>query len=448
MIEMPTTLERAKELKQALQQFVYDAEGDLAVSLETYSAEQLSRLAKSQYQDTNQTTLLIDRFLSEGKVGDRLALDLFIESQPELAEVDRDLIIGWQRGFVGLFAVTEILVDGFELMNWLTAKHYIVKPNGLQPPEKLARLKVGEIILTQILPVTDAVWMFSDALTLMGKLGKPKLAIAIRNFKQSYKEYLYRDAPELLEEAWHSVEQYHQEFIDFFGSDEVTLPGYEANQKLKELQKISIERRFKAAGMDGTKSLTELVEESGIDREELIAAMGAEVEPLFDRGKTQTKKKPVMPAPQIDLPEQLRKAEQLTMLTHPRWGQMFLVTYHQLKTLLETDDDRSVEDIAKLLRQYLEEPEINAFIWHHLARQYPSQMTGVVQKAFDRPNFEITQDLDALLQEFGKPLTPDLPEIASVPLHLHNLFQEAMLEVSKSQPKPKSKQKVGSGFQR
>jgi len=52
-----------------------------------------------------------------------------LESQPELS--DSEPASQWlqQRSFIGLFAVTQILPDGFELMNWLTAKHYIVKPN-------------------------------------------------------------------------------------------------------------------------------------------------------------------------------------------------------------------------------------------------------------------------------------------------------------------------------
>jgi len=60
-----------------------------------------------------------------------LAIDtagFILESQPELSNSDR-LVSGWQRSFIGLFAVTQILPDGFELMNWLTAKHYIVKPS-------------------------------------------------------------------------------------------------------------------------------------------------------------------------------------------------------------------------------------------------------------------------------------------------------------------------------
>jgi hypothetical protein len=66
----------------------------------------------------------------------------------------------------------------------------------------------------------------------------------------------------------------------------------------------------------------------------------------------------------------------------------------------------------------------------------------------ERPDFKIEHDLEALLQEHNKPLEPELPEIASVPIHLHELFQEAMAEVnkSKSKGKGKTKEKTARGF--
>lgn len=450
---METTLKRAGTLKKALLEFVLDAEGDLAIALEAYCAEHLSRFAKSQYQGSAQTELVIDSFLSAGRISDKTPLEFFLESLPELEDNDRTLIESWQRSFTGLFSVTQVLSGGVELMNWMTAKHYIVKPNGLQSPEQLSRLKEGEIVLTHISPVTSTEWMFSNVLILLGKPGKPKLAVAIGNFKKHHKEYLYGDAPELLEEAWHSVEQYHQEFIDFFGSSEVTLPGYQANQKLKEFQAAMAQRRLDAAGIDSTQSLTDLADHAGISKAEItgsaesIGVSAVTVEKLLE-SKTQERQKVVMATPQVDLADHLKKAEMLTMFTHPRWGQIFLPTYHQLKNLLETDDWQSIENAEKLVIQSLEDSEINAYIWKHLANQYPIALEAVIQTALEKPHFNLDQDFDKLLQTFNKPLDPELPETASVPLHLHTLFQDAVKEVHKSQSKSKAKQKTGTGFRR
>ena len=444
---MDILLTRSHELKQALVEFVLDAEGDLAQSLESYVAAK-SRPQGNRYDATYEQNLLIDSFLTQGRVGDQTPLDLFLDSHPELSEGDRALVTSWQRSFIGLFAITQILPNGFELMNWLTAKHYTVKPNESMTLQEMARFQEGEILRTRISPVTDSYWMFSGPCMPMGALGKPKLAVAIGNFKNNYPDALYSDAPDLLEQAWESVAAYHHQFIDFFGSDEVTLPGYKLNQKFSELQELLTKRKLAAAGIDESKSIADIAEEAGVTKEEIKAAAeaaGADVtavSQVFDSSKGT----PKMVMPKVELPDVLKKAEQVTVFTHPRWGQIFLPTYTQFKTILESEDWETNQATNKLVRKYLEDSTINVFIWQRLAEQYPKQLEKVLQTFLVRPEFKIDSDLDTLLQEHGKLLEPELPEIASVPLHLHNLFQEALADVNKSQSKNKGTKKTAKGF--
>jgi hypothetical protein len=444
-------LKRSRELKQALVEFVLEAEGNLAQSLESFVAAK-SRHQGNRYDATYEQNLLIDSFVTQGQVKDKTPVDLFIDSHLELSENDRILMKSWQRSFIGLFAIAKILPDGFELMNWLTAKQYTVKPNDLTTLQEMGRFKEGEILLTRISPVTELYWMFSGPCMLMGRLGKPKLAVAIGNFKENHKDALYSDAPDLLESAWESVAEYHHQFLEFFGTDEITLPGYQLNQKITELQELLTKRKLAAAGIDESKSLSELAEEAGVTEEQLKAAAqeaGADsttVSQLFDRSQGT----PKMVMPKVELPAELKKAEQVTVFTHPRWGQIFLPTYTQFTEILQSEEWEANSATNKLVRKYLEDPTINAFIWHKLTEQCPTQLEKVLQTFLGRPEFKIDRDLDALLQEHGKPLEPELPEIASVPLHLHNLFQEALAEVNKSQFKNKGKkqQKTGRGFQK
>nr|WP_228035584.1 hypothetical protein [Oculatella sp. LEGE 06141] len=429
-------------MKQELVDFVYDAEGELAEALEAYAASQLRQRKVAQ-------DMIVDEFLSVGKVGTNTPLELFLENGSTLSKTDRALVSQWQRSFAGLFAVEAVLPDGFELRNWLTAKPYTVKPATAKVAADLARLQVGDILLTRIAPVDETVWMVSGPYTQMGKLGKPKLAVAIGNFKDNYKSWLYSDAPDLLEEAWRSVEHYHEIFLEFFGSDEVTMPGYQFNKQIGAFQEQLTQRYLAAAGVDGSKSLDELAAESGMTEEELAAAAEeagvdpAEVSQLFNPGADG--QKPKMMAPAVQLPDDLKKAEQLTVLAHPRWGQMYLPTYTRVKTILEAEDWQSVDGSSKLIRHYLDAPDVTPFVWHRLAEQYPKPLETILQTLLDRPSFQLDRDLDALLEEHGKPLQPELPEIASVPIHLHNLFDEAVREVQKSKSKDKKKAKK-SGF--
>jgi hypothetical protein len=421
--------ERSTFLKQALVDFVLDAEGDLATALEVYSASQLAQVAQSPAQNLMPYEMVIESFLVAGKVGGKTPLDLFSEQEPQLTDRDRQLLQQWHRSFPGLFAVVEVLPDGLKLMNWLTAKHYQVQA----PPH--TKLTSGEIFLSFISPGTDQQWICSKAV-LLGKLGKPKLAVAIGNFKQCYGHYLYSDAPELLIEAWRSVERYHQDFVDFFGTDELTLPGYQWAKKLAAFQEVLTQRQLEAAGIDSSKALQQFAEEVGLPAEELAA-----IEQAATNEKTPTK----MVAPQVELPSALKKAEHVTALSHPRWGQTFLSTYWQIKTLLESP--QLSPHTETLMLQALHDAQMHSQIWHRLAEQYSQSLEQALKVGLSRPDFQLKRDLDSLLQEFNKPLEPVLPEIASVPLHLHELFQQALLEVSKDKPKSKVQRKAAVGFQ-
>lgn len=432
---MDDIFEQAIALKQALIDFVLDAEGELATALEAYSAAQLAQVAQSPAHNLMPYEMVTESFLTAGKVGNKTPIDLFLEHEPQLhepplTEGDRQLLKQWHRSFPGLFVVVQVLPNGLELMNWLTAKHYLV-----QIPEiQLARLTAGEILLTYLTPVTEQQWACSKIVGL-GKLGKPKLAVAIGNFKQCYGKYLYSDAPDLLTEAWRSVEQYHQDFVDFFSTDELTLPGHQWAKQLTAFQEVLTQRRLEAAGIDSSKTLAQLAEEAGLPPEEAELLPEEITEPAPAK----------MATPTVELPHSLKKAEHVTALTHPRWGQTFLSTYWGLKAILEAQHPEPSAET--LILQCLRDPQVNAYIWHRLAQQYPIALEQVLQSALERPTFNLEADLDLLLQEFNKLLEPTLPEIASVPLHLHELFQEALLEVGKDKSKSKVKRKPAMGFQ-
>ena len=228
----------------------------------------------------------------------------------------------------------------------------------------------------------------------------------------------------------------------------MTLAGYHLNKQLAEFQEVITKKRLADIGIDQTKSLADIVEDAGVDREEIkaaaIAAAGADakaVEVLLDSNASSK-----MVVPKAELPDRFKKAEQVTALSHPRWGQTFLSTYSQFTAMLAAEDWKSIPGYEKLIRTYLEDPVINTWIWQRLAKVNSAKLEQILQTVLERTDFQIDRDLDALLQEFKKPLEPELPEIASVPLHLHNLFQEALGEVNKSKSKPQEKKKSSKGF--
>ncbi len=435
---MPKITERAIQLKQMLVDFIYDAEGEMAVALETYAAEK----GKKNNYGIKQQSITVDRFITEGKVGDKTPLELFLQQATDLTTDDINILNLWHYSFIGLFEIQEIQDNSYQLMNWLTAKNYQVYGHYEMPEKEISRWQPGEIILTIIAPLKEFEWFFFSDRIIKGRLSQPKLAVAIGEFRDNYPDSLYADAPELLEQAWESVAVYHQEFVDYMGAASLTLPGYKLNQKIAELQQIMSKKRLAEAGIDDSKSLSEMLAESGTDETEFTEAatdLGADATAVANIIKN--KNKLSMVTPKVDLPPEIKQAEAVTVFSHPRWGQMFLPTYQKFTDVLASENPESQENSNLFIRKYLEQPEANYYVWQQLQKQYPQALEKLLQNYSEQPSFNLKTDLDKLLLKYNKPSTPQLPSIASVPIHLNNLFEAAVAQVQKTKSKTKSKTK-------
>ncbi|MGB3670422.1 MAG: hypothetical protein WA783_08425 [Phormidesmis sp.] len=443
------------ELKRRLIDFAMDAEDEVAIALEAFSAQQLSRWAKPSLSGVDRTELAIDMFATEGKVtyekegvvSQKTVIEAFTEAQSSLSKDEKSWLARWEASFNGLFVVSEAIDRSYQLTNWLTQKQYSVRSNREQASEVLNRLGDGEMMIARLMPVSEDEWTFSGPLTLLGKLGKPKLAVAIGNFRQWFPGQLYGDAPELKEAAWESVKQQYADFVDLFGGEKVVVSGYELNKKLQAYQDRSTEQKLADAGLDSSKSIKDLAQDAGVskaDMTEAVDALGTEGKVAANLLESQKTLKMVMP--KVDLPEDLRRAERVTAFAHPRWGQTFLKDYVRLEELLAADDEP--EAIDRLVLKHLENERAIAPVWQQLAQDYGQPLEAALRRILGNDAFEIETDLEGAIARYGKALTPTLPDTASVPVHLHNLFQEALKAVGKDAKKQsgKKKPKRKSGF--
>jgi hypothetical protein len=444
---------RAGVLWTAIIELIQTAEGNVAIALESYTAKQLIR---NPQLDAGQRKLLVHRFAIEGEVDGKAPLDLFLASQPDLSNADRQLILSWRRSFVGLLEIVQILPDGLELMNWLTAKHYRIQFTDLSSQTVMSRLKVGDLIIAQISRITHTHWAILTPWVALGRLGKPKLAVAVGAFRQNYPHYLYSDAPEQLAASWASVATYHDRFVEFFGADEITLSGKELETRIGEFQTWIVGKQLDAAGVDRSKSLTELATDSGLASEDIeaVGTMLGSIDPNTTTEQPSTIGQ--MVSPKVELAPQLKSAAAITALSHPHWGQMFLVDYPLLKSRLADQSTPYLPADLKFIHKCLIDPAMNAFVWRRLAAEFPHQLETAIRQIIElfklpTPNSQLPTpnssfSIDPILTHFNKFLEPDLPDLASVPIHLHELFQSAVLEVSKDKAKPKSvAKKTGFG---
>jgi len=87
-----------------------------------------------------------------------------------------------------------------------------------------------------------------------------------------------------------------------------------------------MQRRLATAGIDQSKTLAEVALEAGIGEEKIRERQSQPVLTQNRYPDCLIAKHYQMVMPKVDLPAELRKAERVTALSHPRWGQMFLAT--------------------------------------------------------------------------------------------------------------------------
>ena len=121
---------------------------------------------------------------------------------------------------------------------------------------------------------------------------------------------------------------------------------------------------------------------------------------------------------------------------------MFLPTYEKFTALLAAENPE-LENSQPLIRKYLEQPEANYYVWQQLKQEAPQALEKLLGSYLEQPDFNLESDLDRLLLKYEKPSTPELPSIASVPIHLNDLFEAAVAQVQKTKSKSKKKKKKG-----
>ena len=438
----------AHRLKQELLDCVLDAEGDLAIALESYTAQELKRLNTSAFKGSDRTDFILDQFLTHRNEDETNAIHHFLAQNPQLSLPEQNLIKSWHQHLLGLFRVEDMQPEVLSIMNWMTQKRYQIayNPEALSPV--LKRLKPKDIIQCRLLPIDEETWMFSGPVLHLGQLGDTKLAVAIGSFRQHHPDSLYADAPDLFEEAWQSVEMMHESFEEFFEHTSLTLSGEDLHRRLKDYQNFLTQKELDSKGLDGKQSLKEVAQEAGVSKDELSERMELlGIDSPKQQQKIEEQTLAQMVRPPLELPKHLRSASSVTLLTDARGGQVFLPRFSAVIKTLESFSDLEPESIQEQFQTELADLEMKPFVWRSLAKTHPQALEECLKITTGNSSFDLNTDLESLLLNYHDRLEPTLPETASVPLHLHELFERAMAQLKPAKKnKKKAKSKVKSGF--
>jgi hypothetical protein len=169
-------------------------------------------------------------------------IDSFVWHRRDLPAAERDMLLGWREPVDGIFEIRRKHKDSLTLLNLIDDMEYRTYSN--MGPSVFRSLPAGGFTVGRLVPVADS-WVVSGMLESYARSGARDMAKIALEMATQYPRAVFRN-PEKIEQGWAAMRRNREEFIDFFGSDEVILPPAEAEERLTEQmqrhQQAAIER--------------------------------------------------------------------------------------------------------------------------------------------------------------------------------------------------------------
>jgi len=326
--------------------------------------------------------------------GGRTVLERYLLGHKQLSLDDRAVLESWrERAVYGVFEVIARKSDRLTLVNVIDELSYEVYSTlGAAAISGASR---GSYVLTRVLPVGDS-WILSGIQRLFGKRDRRIVGALLAGLIENDPTGAFRN-PVKRERALEINGAYHDVFLGLFGADSVAGTGREAAEHL---------RRFIAACSAQ------------------VNAAAPESSPAAEWAAADA----VATSAYENIPDELLNADDVVLLNHKVKGFALFQNYGQVEDAHHTPPSDAHADGVALVREYLNDESIPAYVLARLASAYPETVDALYRLVLERPEFRWAVDGDALLRQ-RKPesyATADVPDLVVLP----QLVIDAMADAS------------------
>ena len=356
-------LKRAFHAKDKLKDF----------GLSTFQKDYQQLCKKVLPEDADDLThrALEDWFLLEYVLPDqRTVLSHFLEKAEDAADVM--VAEQWTMVIHGVFHVRAVKENQyFELMNLVNDVEYQVMSN----PETPLELEKGDYIVARLLAHQDY-HLFTGVVDRLATRKKSEIYELVSEIQLQEPRMAFIDNPERIAAAYAIQKEEREDFIAFFGADEMLLAGEILEEKFKEFYHY----RFFQKRQDNGETIAKIFQERY--------------------------HQPPLP-PHFPFGEQLKAEKDMGVIYDATEGLVFLLRYGDFENIFANpeilEEEESAKAARKLVLSYLEDPHISALPFQRMAKKHPENSVEVFKAVLRRKRFELEKDLDATLKKY-KPM--------------------------------------------
>lgn len=375
---MANVLEHYSELKRQLVEFARSPR--FSRELDRALGEGLGR----EVADGTGFINITDHFILQRTLPDgRTVVETFVLEHPELAEADRQTLLGWRDVVDGVFEIRErdgAAIIAANLIDELTYRIYSNAGSG-----GLAPMRPGYFMTARIVPIGDG-WMLSGAQQTLPASGRAAMLRLAAQLAAEHPRLVFRN-PDKVAQGWELARKQRARFIEHFGSDLVVVPGSEV-----------------ASRMNGflTWQARQALAESGA-----AASQDADTAAL---------------TPEFHVPGDLASAPTVALICDETEGLAFLPNFRLVQEAFENPELAADREHERAVLGYLSEDSISALPFRRLAGADTARASRLFERLLNEPGFSWERDGEALLRKhkphcFGAkpqpPVTPLRGELAN-----------------------------------
>ena len=338
----------------------------------------------------------LDRFILEHRLKDgRAIVEHFVADHPELPEDERGMLLGWRDVVEGIFEVERPDGEALVVVGLVDELTYRVRSN--VGPGVLAGMQPGSFLITRLVPVADE-WLLSGISRTLPASERDAVYRRAADLASQHPALVFRN-PEKLARAWELQREEHRQFVQFFGTDMVILPGAVLAERMAAYAHF---RMHEARDSEGRTAAEHYREKYG-------------VEP---------------PALDFSLPPELREAGTVAIISDELEGLNFYRDFSLLKETFASPEQAAEPERQEIVLAYLKEPGISPLPFRRLAGRDPERAGQVFRLVLGRKRFSWERDGEALLKRykasyFERPMLPSVTPLSDKLTRAHLAADDA-----------------------
>jgi hypothetical protein len=334
--------------------------------------------------DESEFINIIDHFILQRPLpGGRTVVETFVWAHSELAEADRQMLLGWRDVVEGVFEIREWDGEAIIAVSLIDELTYRVYSNA--GPVALAPMEPGYFMIARIVPIGVG-WMLSGTQQTFGASQRAALLQVAAGLAAKYPRLVFRN-PEKVTQGWELARKQRALFIEFFGSDLIVVPGPEVASRMNGFLTCYTRR---------------VLEEADSEASSLDADVAART-------------------PAFSVPGELASAPTVALSCDETEGLMFLANFVLVREAFENPGLATDSEHRQAVLGYLKADSISALPFRRLAGADTARASQLFQHLLNKPGFSWERDGEALLRKhkpwcFGAkpqpPVTPLSSELA------------------------------------